>query len=404
MKERKKLASACEPTRVDRNGTNNQTITAFESSTSPCPTTATSTKKNNDEGDRMKLPSAAVAESLLVPSPPFLSFQHGRQQKRSALEVQNWVKVALTLDGRDKLTKVLQYACRTLSWWYATLSVRHFNNNNNSDYYAAQSERFAEAKATLTNGRKAFRLGRTLIELHRLYSMLMALSMTSSSSSKSSSPQSPSCALSKPSLLSSLSFMSFETSWIVSVGSAMKLLGLAGFWGADNASYLAQMGLLDDYSQTKQQRIRSRSKLQSTYSAAANRSYFVGALAGLVVNVRAYLRHRRATLIPLLAQEQQAEKENEDEDARVALRKRIDQAHRRQFDNAMALLKSCCDVLVFSNNPGVDLWKKGYVRGLFRTTKRNQPMHEGLHCLCGLISAATVLYNNFPDDDGDSNK
>lgn len=50
-------------------------------------------------------------------------------------------------------------------------------------------------------------------------------------------------------------------------------------------------------------------------------------------------------------------------------------------------MQSCCDVIVFSNMPGIDLHRR--MRG-----KKN---HEGLHCLCGLISASTVIYNNFPD-------
>jgi hypothetical protein len=59
----------------------------------------------------------------------------------------------------------------------------------------------------------------------------------------------------------------------------------------------------------------------------------------------------------------------------------------------VALAKSCCDVLVFSNNPGVDLWKR---------SRRGAPMHEGFHCLCGLVSASAVLYNNFPNSNGSS--
>ena len=62
--------------------------------------------------------------------------------------------------------------------------------------------------------------------------------------------------------------------------------------------------------------------------------------------------------------------------------KKVEQKH---FELFLALLKSICDVTVFSNNPGIDLHLK--LRG-----KKN---HEGFHCLCGLISASTVLYNNF---------
>jgi hypothetical protein len=42
--------------------------------------------------------------------------------------------------------------------------------------------------------------------------------------------------------------------------------------------------------------------------------------------------------------------------------------------------------LVFSNNPGIDLWQQ----------QIGHKMHEGFHCLFGLISASAVLYNNYP--------
>ena len=49
--------------------------------------------------------------------------------------------------------------------------------------------------------------------------------------------------------------------------------------------------------------------------------------------------------------------------------------------------QSCCDVLVFSNNPGID----------FHERYRGKKMNEGFHSVCGLVSAGTVLYNNFPN-------
>ena len=43
---------------------------------------------------------------------------------------------------------------------------------------------------------------------------------------------------------------------------------------------------------------------------------------------------------------------------------------------------------MFSNNPGVDLHLRFGGRR----------MNDGLHSILGLISAGTVLYNNFPDE------
>jgi hypothetical protein len=77
-------------------------------------------------------------------------------------------------------------------------------------------------------------------------------------------------------------------------------------------------------------------------------------------------------------------KGDDDDKARRGALKKIEQKH---FELYLALLKSICDVTVFSNNPGIYLHLK--LRG-----KKN---HEGFHCLCGLISASTVLYSNFPN-------
>ena len=62
-------------------------------------------------------------------------------------------------------------------------------------------------------------------------------------------------------------------------------------------------------------------------------------------------------------------------------------AAKANLDRVQALTKSIVDIMVFGNNPGVDLFVK--YRG-----KKN---HEGLHCIGGLVSASTVLYNNFPN-------
>ncbi len=49
-------------------------------------------------------------------------------------------------------------------------------------------------------------------------------------------------------------------------------------------------------------------------------------------------------------------------------------------------LQSCCDCMVFSNNPGVDL----------HLHYRGRKMNERIQCVFGVTSALTVIYNNFP--------
>ena len=55
--------------------------------------------------------SSAVAKSILP------SFVHtGLERKAPFTEMKYWIALSLTLDGRDKITKVLQYSSRLLAW------------------------------------------------------------------------------------------------------------------------------------------------------------------------------------------------------------------------------------------------------------------------------------------------
>ena len=166
-----------------------------------------------------------------------------------------------------------------------------------------------------------------------------------------------------------------------------------GFWTFDNLSFLTSSGFLDPITTTTKSSsngnggkdsksssiVTIRTKRKQHASEYAARCYFMGGLAGLYVNLRSFWIHRNG---PLREARRQCldESSTSNDDAL----KKTEQKH---FELFLALLKSICDVTVFSNNPGVDLHLK--LRG-----KKN---HEGLHCLCGLISAGTVLYNNFPN-------
>ena len=302
---------------------------------------------------------------LLLPWMP--SLRHGRDPKCSARTVAPWIALALSLDGRDKLTKVAQYVARLLAWWWAG---------------QRRAVRFLDLKNSLTTSRKAFRLGRTFIELHRLQSLgLLAswrwhLAQSRWPPLRSLLPYGTSGGDATSDVAPSYSPLEL-------IGSTVKLLGLAGFWAADNASFLVQSGVWDNYAVSPEIRIKQRLRRQSQASRWANRSYFVGALAGLLVSSKAYLHHRTQTVLPAVS----VDGSPEDDDAAQAVLA-WNRARERQFALFVALLKSCCDVLVFSNNPGIDLWRK----------HSGKPLHEGLHCLCGLASAATVLYNSFPND------
>lgn len=325
-------------------------------------------ESSDDMSASSKSTAAASMKSegspLLLVLPWMPSLRHGCDPKCSARSVAPWVALALSLDGRDKLTKVAQYVSRLLAWWWAG---------------QRRSMRFLDLKNSLTTSRKAFRLGRTFIELHRLQSLgllaswrwhlaharwlpLRSLLPYGGSGGKVSSDPAP-C-----------------HSPLELLGSTVKLLGLAGFWAADNVSFLVQSGVWDNYAVSPEIRRKQRLRRQSQASRWANRSYFMGAVAGLLVSAKAYLHHRTQKMLPTV--------DGVPEGDAVQDEVVWDRAREKQFALFVALLKSCCDVLVFSNNPGLDLWRK----------HSGKPLHEGLHCLCGLASAATVLYNSFPND------
>lgn len=236
---------------------------------------------------------------------PYISLTRGLSRKAALGSLAAWHKLGLTLAGRDKMTKVLQYLSRLLAWWTA-------------------SHQWRQAQQTLTLSRKAFRLGRGIGETENLGRMI----------------------------------------WDVCGGGGHVLrtiykTGLWGFWMQDNLAFLHVLG--------------GAKTEAAAWGRGAIRSYWISALAGLVVNWRAYWEHRTNVLGPLCKEEG-----NE-----LALQA----AEQKQFSLLVALVKSVCDVLVHSNNAGVDLWKR----------LRGRKMNEGVHCLLGLVSASTVLYNNYPE-------
>ena len=170
----------------------------------------------------------------------------------------------------------------------------------------------------------------------------------------------------------------------------------------DNLSFLTSSGFLDPITTTttssssngggdsKSSITTLRTKRKKRASEYAARCYFMGGLAGLYVNLRSFWIHRNGPLMEARRKcldESSTTRNDGGDDVSSSAQTTLKKTEQKHFELFLALLKSICDVAVFSNNPGVDLHLK--LRG-----KKN---HEGLHCLCGLISAGTVLYNNFPN-------
>jgi hypothetical protein len=382
-----------------------------------------------------------------VVSPPTPSFiQVGLQRKASPLELKSWIALSLTLDGRDKITKVLQYLSRFLGWYCLI-------KGGSAVYNQRQSIRFTALYKALANSRKAFRLGRSITEAHKIASMgLFSLLMwhikqhlihLEGGNEDGGDQQTETTQKSRPpktiirrassnigwspmtlddddneydgrrSFTRSLSSMAYRKMYrpLLSrmsstfsgagtpnvelwnaFGSAMKMAGLLGFWLGDNVNFLTSSGTFDDYNLSDKDRLGKRNRWSTIASEKANQAYFFGAIAGLLTNTYAYYRFRKDKVTPAnenyvnALHEDLDDDEHEREEQKYALRQ-LQKVQEKQFSLFLQLLKSCVDVTVFSNNPGVDLHMK------YRGKKNN----EGLHCLCGLISAGTVLYNNFPD-------
>lgn len=121
-----------------------------------------------------------------------------------------------------------------------------------------------------------------------------------------------------------------------------------------------------------------RRQSAASWQRFAAQCYFTGSVAGLMVNSAEV-----ASVTKLMRDE-----EIEEEDGGVQTLVRREAVRRKYLKAFVMLLKSCCDVLVFSNNGGVDLHLK----------YRGHKMSEIVHCICGLISASVVIFNNFPNE------
>ena len=319
-------------------------------------------------------------------------------RNKPTLGLRAWNHLILTLDGRDKVTKLLQYLCRLLAWWLQQ-PHQNYSSRQLSAFFIA--ERFVAMKNSLAMSRKAFRLGRSMIEIQKIQSLgilqwielYLKKRYPSTNVSENATKACTNTILQPlrtilhsmihPRVTSTLPTDSSNVPFWNIAGNSIKSLGLLMFWAADNLSFLYQSGFLDDYQINSKDRIYKRSSQITMSTNIANRSYFTAALAGLVTNWNVYWNYTTRQLMELQTKAVQSKSNDEIyQEAKLALQK----AQEKQFTLFAALLKSVCDVLVFSNNAGVDLWRR----------YRGKPLHEGIHCLCGIVSASVVLYNNYP--------
>ena len=306
-------------------------------------------------------------------------------------------------------TPLVNVSLGTASFLHAFYS----NHTIRQKYYLALSKRFNELCQALVTSRKAFRIGRSIIEWDKIaqmgvfdylnYMLLQPLA-DSPTIVRSSQSSSSSSLLPRPKMA-----VIATPSWKL-VGTTIKFLGLMGFWAFDNIAFVTGSGFLDPIIDDKKiindqvhpalnyidvdnvvlvnPKKSDNRTMRKTWSGEwANRFYFLGALGGLYVNLRSLYCHWNTELKNARDQLQLAADNSTIIDDINAAKANLEKVQRDHFDLRVALTKSIVDIMVFGNNPGVDLFVK--YRG-----KKN---HEGLHCIGGLVSASTVLYNNFPN-------
>ena len=324
-------------------------------------------KKERSEED-----SFVDASDKLMATPAFPHFfRAGLSKKASPWALQSWAALSLTLDGRDKITKVLQYATRMLGWWLAGKSPYH-------------SDRFLNIYKSLATCRKAFRIGRSLVEFDKLRSMglfgliLWHLQAESADDEKDHERSGPPKAMirrassnvgwgpmtlaeeqeSRRSLYRSLSSMAYRRMYRpllsrmsqtwgsleepsmelwVALGTALKLVGLMGFWAGDNINFLSTTGAFDNYKLSEKDRLARRKRLATAAGMRANQAYFLGAIAGLFVNVGSYWTFTRKDVKAAEKEYRQTVEESPDDQERA--KQRFIKVQEKQFSLFVALLK-----------------------------------------------------------------
>lgn len=197
----------------------------------------------------------------------------GLARKASAKTLSSWVALSLTLDGRDKITKTIQYTCRLIVWYYTSIAKTS----------KSISQPYKNLQLALTQARRAYRLGRFLVEFERLRGTIRSMITQAnrpllldrwfrSNNSSSTVPKSSST-------YDKASETATVTALWTSVGISCKMLGLAGFWFGDNVFFLSSTGFLKNGGN------------QAKWKRFAERSYFFAAIAGLFVSYRGIIFH-----------------------------------------------------------------------------------------------------------------
>ncbi|GMH75213.1 hypothetical protein TL16_g06688 [Triparma laevis f. inornata] len=249
--------------------------------------------------------------------------------------IQSFVTLSLTLDGRDKITKVIAYLSRLLAYWYIT--------QGNTE----ESLRWSGLKTALQMSRKPFRFFKYLNEYLKFKKLVARPTLSEEGGREGEEVVEVKDKNALP--------------LYKKVGMGGKIIGLAGFWAADNISFLTK-GSKFIYPKDADKRTVLAKK---AYDFGA-RLYFFGAVCHLMQGLEDV---RRALMD--LDKSKNSEEEYKSKQLKLT-------------GCMVGLFKALCDVTVFGNN--IRLFEK--ITG--------KKLNEGMASLAGLGSAMTVIFNNYP--------
>lgn len=145
---------------------NNNDSFVTEDAERPC-----SDGENHDDVSEKELDSNSYLFDTWSLRVELLCLKESIHEKSSILSFKNWIDVSLTLNGRDKITKIIQYSARLIAYYFESLAASMFSNDIQKGIFNARAKKFRSLQRALTSSRKAYRLGRTIIEIEKLNSM-----------------------------------------------------------------------------------------------------------------------------------------------------------------------------------------------------------------------------------------
>lgn len=341
------------------------------------------------------------------------------------LSLKSVVALIRTLEGRDKVTKTIQYACRFL-WWY------HKNHMPTDETRGSRFEKMFRASQT---ARKCFHLLRTFEELEKLQAL----------SSDTKTPQWRRRLMMLRAAAMAVYWFYDNTCFfiIVKLSTFDQRTAIARDGAAWSLANLISVGLaLYDLDQNSKDRRRLEDKtvallkaragagrtstgISPTHSVAAgsaaegeivgegstastvgngasakvagiwssgasNRSLVNGSGNGVGIDITKELRSRQAvTSTPTTSSSSQPQGGDTVADIDVEeVLVEMARANVKRFDLVGDMLRASCDFVVACNSPGFDLPLRllGY------------RLHDGVIGTAGLISAISAVYKAYPSD------